>query len=126
MKIIITATAPELEATVDPRFGRGAYFVVVDTDTLKWQAHANQGVNAAGGAGSQAAQFAAQQGVAAIISGDFGPNAYIALAAAEIKMYLLGASKTVQEAVTSFAAGELAQVSAPTGAGHHGGHGGRS
>ena len=93
MKIIVTATAPEIEAPVDPRFGRGAYFIVVDTETMHWQAHANQGVNAAGGAGSQAAQFAAQQGVEAIISGDFGPNAYIALAAAEIKMYLLGAEQ---------------------------------
>jgi predicted Fe-Mo cluster-binding NifX family protein len=123
MKIIVTAAAPEMTAPVDPRFGRGAYFVVVDTETMRWQAHANPGVNAAGGAGSQAAQFVAQQGVAAVISGDFGPNAYLALAAAEIKMYLLGASKTVQEAVASFAAGELAQVSAPTGAGHHGGRG---
>ncbi len=93
MKLIITATAPELAAPVDPRFGRGAYFIVVDTDTLKWQAHENQGVNAAGGAGSLAAQFAAQQGAEAVISGDFGPNAYIALAAAEIKMYLLGAKQ---------------------------------
>jgi predicted Fe-Mo cluster-binding NifX family protein len=123
MKIIVTATAPEIAAPVDPRFGRGAYFIVVDTETMRWQAHENQGVNAAGGAGSQAAQFAAQQGVEAIISGDFGPNAYIALAAAEIKMYLLGPSKTVSEAVANLTAGQLAEVNAPTGAGHHGGRG---
>ncbi len=121
MKLIVTATAPELEAPVDPRFGRGAYFVVVDTDTMKWQAHENQGVNAAGGAGSQAAQFVAQQGANAVISGDFGPNAYLALAAAEIEMYLLGTSKTVWEAVANLTAGTLTQVHAPTGAGHHGG-----
>jgi len=53
MKLIITATAPELEAQVDPRFGRGAYFIVVDTETLGWQAHYNQAVNAAGGAGTR-------------------------------------------------------------------------
>jgi predicted Fe-Mo cluster-binding NifX family protein len=123
MKIIITATTPEIEAPVDPRFGRGAYFIVVDTETMRWQAHENQGMNAAGGAGSQAAQFAAQQGVEAIISGDFGPNAYIALVAAEIKMYLLGPSKTVGEAVANLTTGQLAEVNAPTGAGHHGGRG---
>ena len=121
MKLIVTSSAPEFEAAVDPRYGRGAYFVVVDSETLAWQAHENQGVNAAGGAGSQAAQFAAQQGVEAVISGDFGPNAHFALAAAEIKMYLLGASKTVSEAVANFNAGTLTQVNAPTGAGHHGG-----
>ena len=123
MKIIVTATATEIEAPVDPRFGRGAYFVVVDAETMHWQAHANQGVDAAGGAGSQAAQFAARQDVEAVISGDFGPNAYIALAAAELKMYLLGPSKTVSEAIANFRAGKLAQVNAPTGAGHHGGRG---
>lgn len=120
MKLIVTAAAPELEAAADPRFGRGAYFVVVDTETLQWKAHANQGINASGGAGTQAAQFVAQQGAQAVISGDFGPNAYEALAAAGIDMYLLGPSKNVQEAVANFKAGVLQQVDAPTGAGHHG------
>ena len=121
MKLVITASAPDIEAAVDPRFGRGAYFVVVDSETLQWEAHENQAVNASGGAGSQAAQFVAQQGGEAVISGDFGPNAYIALAAAEIKMYLLGSSKTVREAVANLAAGTLTQVDAPTGPGHHSG-----
>ncbi|OQA47150.1 MAG: Dinitrogenase iron-molybdenum cofactor [Chloroflexi bacterium ADurb.Bin325] len=124
MKLIITATAPGLEAPVDPRFGRGAYFVVVDTDTMQWQAHKNEAVNAAGGAGTQAAQFVAQQAAGAVISGDFGPNAYIALAAGEVKMYLLGASQTVSEAVANYVGGKLQEVRAPTGAGHHGGRGG--
>ncbi len=124
MKLIVTATAPDLEAPVDPRFGRGAYFVVVDTDTMQWQAHQNEAVNAAGGAGSQAAQFVAQQGAEAAISGDFGPNAYIALAAGEVKMYLLGTSQTVSEAVANCLAGKLQEVHAPIGAGRHAGRGG--
>lgn len=125
MKLIVTATAPDMNAPVDPRFGRAAYFVAVDGDTLQWQTHQNGGVNAAGGASAQAAAFAAQQGAQAVISGDFGPNAYIALAAAEIKMHLLGPSRTVAEAVANFTAGKLEQVHAPTGAGHHGGRGGQ-
>lgn len=124
MKLIVTATAPNLEAPVDPRFGRGAYFVVVDTDTMQWQAHQNEAVNAAGGAGSQAAQFAAQQDAEAVISGDFGPNAYIALAAGEVKMYLLGTSQTVSEAVANCVAGKLQEVHASTGAGRHAGRDG--
>lgn len=119
MKLIVTAASPELKAAVDPRFGRCAYFVVVDTETLDWQAQANEAINAAGGAGAQAAQFAAQQGVHAVISGDFGPNAHAALSAAEIQMYLLGPSKTVWEAVSNLAAGALQQVTAPSAAGHH-------
>jgi predicted Fe-Mo cluster-binding NifX family protein len=121
MKLLITADSPGLEAPVNPRFGRAAYFVIVDNETMQWLVHANPGVSAAGGAGSQAAQFAAWHGVDAVISGDFGPNAHIVLTSAEIRMYLLGTSRTVGEAVAYFNAGVLHQVQAPTGTGHHGG-----
>ena len=119
MKILLTATSPSIDSTIDPRFGRGAYLIVVDSDTLEWQAHANPGVGASGGAGTQAAQFAAKQRVSAAISGDFGPNAHGALQAAGIAMYLFGASTTVKEAIENFKAGQLESVGAPTGPGHH-------
>jgi predicted Fe-Mo cluster-binding NifX family protein len=119
MKIILTATSPSLDSKVDGRFGRGAYFLVVDLDTLEWKAHENPGVGAMGGAGSQAAQFAANQHVSAVISGDFGPNAYHALQAVGIGMYLYGAKSTVKEAIEYFKAGQLEHVGAPTGKGRH-------
>lgn len=119
MKILLTATSPNIEAKIDPRFGRGAYLIVVETDTLEWQARPNPGVNASGGAGTQAAQIAADQQVAAVISGDFGPNAYNALQAAGIAMYLYGASTTVREAIEHYKAGKLESVQAPTGRGRH-------
>jgi predicted Fe-Mo cluster-binding NifX family protein len=119
MKILLTATSPSLEANIDPRFGRGAYLIAVDTDTLEWQAQPNPGVNASGGAGTQAAQIAADQQVKAVISGDFGPNAYNALQAAGIKMYLYGESTTLREAIEHFKAGKLKSVEAPTGGGRH-------
>ncbi len=108
MKIILTATSPNFDSEIEPRFGRAAYFVFVDVDTLEWQAHPNPGTSASGGAGTQAAQFLANKGAQAVISGDFGPNAYNALKAAGIDMYLLGASRTVREAVEHFKAGQLA------------------
>jgi predicted Fe-Mo cluster-binding NifX family protein len=120
MKILLTATSPSIDSNIDPRFGRGAYLIVVDTDTLEWQAHPNPGVGASGGAGTQAAQIAANQPVKAAISGDFGPNAYNALQAAGIDMYLYGTSSTVKEAIEQFKAGKLESVGAPTGRGHHG------
>jgi len=120
MKILITATAPALEADVDHRFGRCDYFLIVDTVNLEWIAHPNPGINASGGAGTLAAQFASNQKVEAAISGDFGPNAYNALQAAGIAMYLLGTSRTGREAVEKFKANQLTSVSAPTGQGHHG------
>jgi len=119
MKILLTATSPSIDSNVDARFGRGAYFIVVDTDTLEYQAHPNPGVGASGGAGTLAAQFVAKQDVSSVVSGDYGPNAYSALQAAGIAMYLFGASTTVKEAIEAFKTGQLMCVDAPTGRGHH-------
>ena len=85
----------------------------------EWQAHPNPGVGASGGAGTLAAQFAANQHVSSVISGDFGPNAYNALQAAGIDMYLFGASISVRDAIEQFKAGRLERVGAPTGRGYH-------
>jgi len=119
MKIILTAISPSIDSNIDGRFGRGAYFIVVDPATLEWQAHPNPGVGASGGAGTLAAQFAANQYASTVISGDFGPNAYNALHTAGIAMYLFGTSTTIKEAIESFKAGKLEHVSTPTGQGHH-------
>lgn len=119
MNIILTATSPSIDSNIDPRFGRAAYFIVADPATLEWQAHANPAVGASGGAGTQAAQFVANQKAETVISGDFGPNAYNALQAAGIAMYLFGASATVKQAIEQFKAGQLVRVDMPTGPGHH-------
>jgi predicted Fe-Mo cluster-binding NifX family protein len=119
MNIVITAVSPNLDSIVDTRFGRARYFIVVDTDTLEWHAHPNPGINASGGAGTQAAQYIANLGTRVAVSGDFGPNAYNALNATDIAMYLLGTSQTVRQAVENYKAGQLTPVGAPTGAGHH-------
>jgi predicted Fe-Mo cluster-binding NifX family protein len=119
MKIIITASSPSLDAAFDPRFGRGAYFLVIDTETMQWEAFPNPGVNASGGAGTQAAQFVAEKMVEAVISGDFGPNASPALNAAGVSMFLNKTSGSIRAIVERFKAGELQQVSAPTASGHH-------
>jgi len=114
MKLIITATSPSIDSQVDPRFGRGTYFVIVDADTLEWQALSNPGVTASGGAGIQAAQYITEQSGTAVISGDFGPNAYNALQAAGIQMYLFGSCSTVREAIQWFKSGKLELLKSPT------------
>jgi predicted Fe-Mo cluster-binding NifX family protein len=114
MKIVLTTTNPNIESEVDPRFGRGAYLLVVDSETLEWEAHANPGVNASGGAGIQAAQFAADKHAEAVISGDFGPNAHNALQEAKIGMYIYGDCRTAQEAISRFKDGLLQQIGSPT------------
>jgi len=117
MKLIITAASPGIDAQIDPRFGRGAHFIIVDPDTMEWQALPNPAMNAHGGAGTRAAQFVTDQKCSTVISGDFGPNAFDALNAAGISMYLFGSCHTVQEAIQSFKMGQLEQLTSPTGTG---------
>ena len=114
MKIIITTTAPSIDAELDQRFGRAAYLLQVDPETLNWKAHPNPGANAPGGAGIQAAQAVSEQKADAVISGDFGPHAFDALRAANVPMYLFGTSQTAREAAARFQAGELQRVGAAT------------
>ena len=87
MKIAISTSTADLDSLVDPRFGRAASFVVVDTETEEWEAYPNPALNASGGAGVQAAQFIADRRAQAAISSNFGPNAYSTLTAAGIQMF---------------------------------------
>jgi len=43
MKIAVSSTGPELDDLVDPRFGRCSYYVVVDPETLLFEAVPNKG-----------------------------------------------------------------------------------
>jgi len=113
MKVAVCSSGETLDSQVDPRFGRCAYFVVVDTETFEASAVPNPGTASAQGAGIQAAQVVSSLGVAAVISGNLGPNAHQALAAAGIRVYAC-AGETVRNAVNLFNAGSLQEISAPT------------
>ncbi len=120
MKIVITSADPNLDSPIDPRFGRAAYLIIVDTDTNEWQSFPNPGLNSSGGAGIKVAQFISTHGVKAAISGEFGPNAYDALQAADITMHLFGDCTTVKQTLEQFNQGGLQQTGGPTGEGRHG------
>ena len=118
MKIAITATGMDMSSSVDPRFGRARYFIVVDTDTNEAAAHDNtQNLNAAQGAGIQAGETAARLGVAAVVTGNVGPKAFRTLNAAGVKVYLCS-QVSVTEAVRMFKAGELKEATAANVEGH--------
>lgn len=106
MKIAISANGPTLDAEVDPRFGRCAYFIIADPETMEFEAIDNASAMASGGAGISAAQMVAQKGVAAIITGNLGPNAHQVLSAAGIEM-ITGASGKVEDAIEGYRAGKL-------------------
>jgi len=121
MKLCITARGRDLDAQVDPMFGRAQVFLRFDTETGAIEAIDN--APGAHGAGVQAAQQMVNQGVSIVITGQVGPNAYQGLAAAGIKVHV-GASGTVREAIAAYEAGQLQRAGGPTGM-RHGGGGGR-
>lgn len=51
MKVAVSASVGSLEASVDTRFGRCLYFVIVDTETMAFEAVPNTNMSAQSGAG---------------------------------------------------------------------------
>jgi len=120
MKICVSAaSANDLDAPIDPRFGRCPYFVIVDSETLQFEAVPNTASSGMSGAGIQAAQTIASKGAKVLITGNIGPNAFQALSAAGIKI-VTGAFGTVGEVVGKYKRGELRETSSPTVQGHFG------
>ncbi len=115
MKICITSQGNDLDARVDPRFGRCQYFIIFDTDTSGFEAVQNPNVSGMGGVGIQSGQFVAEKQVEAVVTGNVGPNAFQTLRAAGIKVFT-GASGTVKEAVEKHKKGELASAEGPSAA----------
>lgn len=118
MKVVVSSSGQSLDSSVDPRFGRAAFFVVFDTDTGAGEAHDNaQNLNAAQGAGIQAAETVARLGAEAVITGHCGPKAFRALSAAGIKV-VVGAEGSVNAAIEAFKSGALAPTDAANAQGH--------
>jgi len=125
MKICVTSTGNDINADIDPRFGRCRVFLFVDTDTMECEAVENPAMMAGGGAGTQAAQLVANKGARAVLTGNAGPNAFSALNAAGIDIYV-GLAGTAKDAVEKLKKGELKPISEASVGRHFGtGGGGR-
>ncbi len=118
MKIIVTSSGTTLNDPVDPRFGRAKYFLLIDSETQALTAHDNAvNLNAAQGAGIQAAETVARLGAEVVLTGNVGPKAFRALQAAGIKTFL-SESCPVSEALRKFKAGELKETASANVDGH--------
>ena len=113
MKICITSEGNNLDSKVDPRFGRCQYFIIVDTQTLKFEAIQNPNIEAMGGAGIQSAQLVASKQVKAVLTGNVGPNAFQTLNAGGIDIYT-GVSGSVKEAIEEYKSGKLKKTKSPS------------
>ena len=109
MKIAITSTGPTLDDAVETRFGRCAYFLIIDPDTMEFEALANPNITLGGGAGIQSAQLMADKGVSVVLTGNCGPNAFQTFGAAGIQV-ITAVSGQVRQAVQQYTAGALADT----------------
>ena len=87
MKVAIAASGTTLDGPTDPRFGRCACFVIVETDSMVFEAVDNIAAAQGSGAGIAAVQLVADKGADAVIAANVGPNAFTALSAGGLKVY---------------------------------------
>jgi len=118
MTIAFTTTGDDLAADLDPRFGRAQRFLIYNSEKKTWHTIDNdQNLNAAQGAGIQAATTLSKSQATVLITGHCGPKAFKVLSAAGITIYPCKA-QTITEALTQFNNNELNAASEATNEGH--------
>jgi len=103
MKIAVSAAGDSMNAHVSEQFGRCPYFVIFDSETLKYEPFLNPGKDMSGGAGPEAVRLISSKGSEIVLTSAVGPNAKDALGAAEIIVVSgFNSDMTIQEAVNKY------------------------
>ncbi len=113
MKLAASATGKDLSSQIDPRFGRAAYFIIIDTDDMSFEAFDNENIGMNTGAGISSANFIVSKGVQALLTGNCGPKAMQVFSAAGIDVFT-GQTGTVQDAIENYKKGSLKASADPT------------
>jgi predicted Fe-Mo cluster-binding NifX family protein len=118
-KIAVSSEGPDLDARVDPRFGRAAGFMIVDPQTMAFDFVDNGATQVmAQGAGIQAAELVAGTGASVVLTGYVGPKAFRALSAVGIAVGQNLNDLTVRDAIRRFQQGDVEMAAAPNSRGH--------
>jgi predicted Fe-Mo cluster-binding NifX family protein len=112
MRICISSKGKSLDSEIDPCFGRSLYFIIIDPDSLEFEAIENPYNKAAGGSGIDSALFVAKQEIKVLLTEHCGPNAFHTLQAAGIEVFLR-ASGTVKETLERYKNGEFEETPSP-------------
>jgi predicted Fe-Mo cluster-binding NifX family protein len=120
MKIAVSSRGKNLEAEIDPRFGRAGYFLLVDPESLAFEVVENQqNLNLPQGAGIQAAQTVVDHGAKVVLTGNCGPKAFKVLKAVGVQV-AVDLSGTVGEVMEQFKQGKIKYAETPNVEGHWG------
>jgi predicted Fe-Mo cluster-binding NifX family protein len=118
MKIAVTSTGKDLSSDLDLRFGRAAYFIIVDPESMKYEVIENkQNLNLPQGAGIQAGKIIVDNKVDALITGNLGPNAFKVLKNSGVQV-MIGTSGCIRDVILKYKNGELKSFQGPTVEGH--------
>ena len=119
MRIVVTSNGTNLDAAVDPLFGRCLNYIFIDTDTDALEVKPNPAVAAPSGAGIVAAQFVIEEGADAIVSGNVGPNTMDVFEASDVAVYGLSSDvQTVGQALEAFKVSRLKRLAGATVGAH--------
>jgi predicted Fe-Mo cluster-binding NifX family protein len=112
MKVAVTSKGVLLTVRSIPCSAVAPYIVVVDTETMEFEAVDNSvNVNAFKGAGIQAATTVCEKGVEVLMTGYCGPKAFSTLQAGGVKV-VSDMTGTIRYAVASFKAGKVTYTTA--------------
>jgi len=106
MKVAVSATEKDLDALLNPLFGRCAFFIIVDTNDMSFEAFDNPNISLQEEAGIQCARFVASKGAKVVMTGHCGPNAVQELLKEGIEI-IVGVMGTVRQVVDTCITGRL-------------------
>jgi predicted Fe-Mo cluster-binding NifX family protein len=113
MKVAISSQGKRRDSQVELWFGRAAYYLIVNTDNMTFDALEN---DAAGDSADideiNAARLVINAGAQAVLTGNCGLDARHMFATADVKLFQ-GVPGTIEEAVEQFKDGKLTEVPAP-------------
>ena len=109
MKLVFTAKGTDMNAAIDPRFGRTEYFVIFDEDNKSVESFDNRAIEGeAHGAGPKTAQKLGELGAEVLITGNGpGGNAATVLKTMGTTVFVGAGDMSVTEAYEAYKAGSL-------------------
>ncbi len=108
MIIAFSVSSADPDGIIDGRFGRAQGFMLYDSadDSIRYVDNV-QNLNAAQGAGIQAAQTVLKEGAECLVTGHCGPKAFRVLHESQTDVYLQMQGKKIREVAALVVNGQL-------------------
>ena len=108
-KYLVASTGDQLDSKISGRFGHAKYFIVIDPQTMDYEAHPGAEPNQEK---PDIGQFM-KQGTSKVIVGNIGPSAFNEATGYGLKVYLYR-KMTVREATNKVYNNEISPIQEPT------------